>query len=181
MKKIRIILCLCCVIILNLFVLSCTKNDDVVPQAQEIDVAKMLRFIDVTANTGKDSNVARITDPFTIVTWDEWGRASKKCAGWGLCNADWFPGWKTSTRPISKNGGAAILEFDQTVNKYFIDLLLAEQAPSSIPAESFTLFIDIDFTLNVTSVVGRDLIFAAGKYNLDNSLGDFGGYRIYLN
>ena len=113
----------------------------------------------------------------TIVEFDEWGRKKKQCHGWGLCNAVWFPKADSSTNPIY----AAPLMFDSGTNKYYIDILLSEPMPLPIPDELQNIPIDEDFIIYSHEYSGTDLIFSAGEYPFDITLGDFGGYRIYLN
>jgi len=66
------------------------------------------------------------------------------------------------------------------LNKYYIDILLAESHPVEIPTDALTLKIDENFELKVEDVISQNLTFNQGDYHYDNSLGEFGGYRIYL-
>jgi|GEM_PF-1486947 hypothetical protein len=116
-----------------------------------------------------------------IVEWDEWGRKVKDCKGWGLCNAVWFP--KAEEKSVNSNSNvySTKLEFDQTSQKYFIDILLSEVVPIDIPIELYPLPIDESFILYTEEAIGRNLTFEAGEYPFDETLGSFGGFRIYLN
>lgn len=166
--------------IVMLALISCSKEVDSTATFDENTIAKRLKFVDVNSRISVKTNAKTKTD-ILIVEWDEWGRASKLCDGWGLCNADWFPSSsKLASKVTSGNGGASILEFDASKKKYFIDILLAETVPSDIPKEVLTFKIDADFELNVQLAVGQSLTFHQGNYNFDDSLGKFGGYRIYL-
>lgn len=203
MTKIK--LSLLTVFIVTVALISCSKDSDSVNNVDENSIAGRLKFLDandrVTTNlTGKKADGGNII----IVEWDEWGRASKNCGGWGLCNAEWFPfeeapidpidpigpldpidetptltGKSLKQKSLSKNGGSTILEFDSNANKYYIDILLAESAPSDIPDSSLIFKIDKDFSLNLKN--GKTLTFPNGNYTFNKSLGNFGGYRIYLN
>ena len=114
--------------------------------------------------------------PIIIVQWDEWGRKKKNCGGWGLCEAEWFPKEEAVIPP--PNGGASLLEFDETLEKYYIDILLAENAPTGTP----DLKVDEDIELlNIQELTSTPLTIFEGNYELNNSLGEFGGYRIHLN
>lgn len=150
-----------------------SKNSD------EKAIEKRLKFLDVKLRieekkkNGGDASLI-------IVSWDEWGRASRKCSGWGLCNADWFPEFKQGGKPNNPNGGKTLLELDKTNNKYYIDILLADTVPSDILAEALNLTIDADFELSGEQINGKHLTFKKGDYLFSNSLGKFGGYRIYL-
>lgn len=171
-----------------LTVTSCSEDDKpaTVSSYDENTIAKQLRFVDIStriANKQGNTRVKARGITIIIVEWDEWGRASKNCGGWGLCNANWFPQFKRTaqkSRNVSTNGGATLLEFDGSLSKYYIDILLAETPPAEIPIEALTLKIDENFELNVKNAISKNLTFNQGDYSYDNSLGEFGGYRIYL-
>jgi len=86
-----------------------------------------------------------------------------------------------SEEKISKKGGATLLEFDYNLKKYDMDILLAEFPPKEIPLDALTLKIDEDFRLeNIETVLPQGILFKKGDYKYNPSLGDFGGYRIYV-
>ena len=166
-----------------LTVTSCSEDNEAVNSYDENAVAKQLSFVDVdTRIANKQSKGTESRLPILIiVVWDEWGRASKQCKGWGLCNADWFPQFdRSSKKSTSTNGGATLLEFDDSLNKYYIDILLAVTPPAEIPTDALTIKIDENFELEVEDAISQNLTFNQGDYGYDNSLGEFGGYRIYL-
>lgn len=161
---------------------SCSKDNETTETYDENAILTQLRFVDVNtriANMQNAENQSRIK--IIIVEWDEWGRKKKQCRGWGLCNADWFPiANRQAKRNTSTNGSATLLEFDDSLNKYYIDILLADTPPAEIPTEALTLKIDENFELDVEEAISRNLTFNQGDYSYDDSLGEFGGYRIYL-
>tara|TARA_B110000114_G_scaffold78488_1_gene83171 strand:+ start:188 stop:733 length:546 start_codon:yes stop_codon:yes gene_type:complete len=165
-----------------LTVTSCSEDNEAVNSYDENAIAKQLSFVDVdTRIANKQSKGIQSRVKIIIVSWDEWGRASRLCRGWGLCNADWFPYFKrTAQKSTSTNGGATLLEFDDSLNKFYIDILLAETPPTEIPTEALTLKIDENFELEVEDAISQNLTFNQGDYSYDDSLGEFGGYRIYL-
>ena len=161
---------------------SCSKDNETTETYDENAILTQLRFVDVNtriANMQNAENQSRIK--IIIVEWDEWGRKRRNCKGQGLCNADWFPkNNRQAKRNTSTNGSATLLEFDSSLNKYYIDILLAETPPVEIPTDALSLRIDEDFELNVEDEISQNLTFNQGDYVYDNSLGEFGGYRIYL-
>lgn len=164
-----------------LTVTSCSEDNEAVNSYDENAIVKQLSFVDVNtriANKQRKGTQSRVK--IVVVRWDEWGRASKRCRGWGLCNADWFPGNKLVQKSTLPNGNATLLEFDDSSNKYYIDILLAETPPAEIPTDALTLKIDKNFELNVEDDISQNLTFNQGDYIYNNSLGEFGGYRIYL-
>ena len=176
MKNIKIaILTIASVIISTIIFTSCSKERAENITFDENTISKRLKFVDVTTRINSVQNRNDSASKLVIVSWDEWGRASRKCAGWGLCNAEWF---YFETRIVRNN--SSILEFNSIVNKYYIDILLAEQVPSDIPNSSLTFGIDQNFEINTKEAIGKNLIFKQGQYPFINDLGNFGGYRIYL-
>lgn len=182
MKNIKLsILVLTTVFLSTIVFVSCSKDETESKPFDENTISKKLKFVDVNSRIKTNQKEQNKEASLIIVSWDEWGRASKNCDGWGLCNADWFPEFKQAPRLTNEYGGSTLLEFDNKNNKFFIDILLSEKAPLNIPNQALTLKIDLNFQLNVKQIVGRNLTFQKGNYDLNNSLGDFGGYRIYLN
>ncbi|MCF6168773.1 hypothetical protein [Lutibacter sp.] len=137
----------------------------------------MLTFVDVNDRIANKQNASKSFAKIIIVRWDEWGRKKKQCNGWGLCNAEWFPQNKSSN---FSSGGATLLEFDNSLDKYYIDILLDKTPPLEIPTDALTLKIDENFDLDVQEIISQNLTFNKGEYFYDNSLSEFGGYRIYL-
>jgi hypothetical protein len=168
-------------IIASTLIISCTKENINPSQTSvnfdENEIENSLKFVTV------NERILKITDkkPIVIVQWDEWGRKKKNCDGWGLCEADWFPKEESIVIP-PPNGGATILELDKISNKYYIDILLAEKVPTHIPIHALKLKIDEDIELlNIQDFTSVPLTIYKGNYKVNNSLGKFGGYRIYLN
>ncbi|MEN2400945.1 hypothetical protein GKZ90_0014260 [Flavobacterium sp. MC2016-06] len=187
------------IFIVTISFISCSKDTDS-SSIDENSIAGKLKFLNANDRISTNATGKKAEGDIIIVQWDEWGRASKNCGGWGLCNAEWFPiealppleeippideipqleGKSSKTNILSSTGGSTILEFDSKINKYYIDILLAESAPTDISASSLTFKIDKDFPLDLKSKIGKDLVFHNGSYLFDKSLGNFGGYRIYL-
>lgn len=160
---------------------SCNSDDELV-NFDENTIAKRLSFVDVKTRISNAVNKQLLAKAsIIIVEWDEWGRKARNCDGWGLCNADWFPELKKNVQKNNVNNGVkTILEYDNSIEKYYIDILLADTVPSDIPLEALTLKIDENFELDVQGAISRNLTFNKGDYPFDETKGDFGGYRIYL-
>lgn len=159
------------------FSISCEKNEET-KNIDEDMIASKLTFVDI------NTRLASFGDkkPVVIVEWNEWGRKKKKCRGWGLCNAVWFPPPQEKSVSTNPDGGASILEYDDIQDKYYVDILLAAPVPNDITLEDIILRIDEEIELvDIQTLVSRDLTFPVGSYSLDTSLGNYGGYRIYFN
>lgn len=179
MKKLNILIGIAVLAIL----FSCEKeNESNIQENQEIldlvsivDIdTRMQSLLEVNGDNGN-----RNPDPCTyvIVSWDgEWGRASRNCDGWGLCNSNWFY-WDCSGN--RSGNSSAPLEFDTAANKHYIDILFSEPVPSNIPIEDLALAIDEEFQVFIESE-NKNLVFNNALYPYNENLGDFGGIRIYL-
>tara|TARA_R110001583_G_scaffold153501_1_gene305228 strand:- start:1215 stop:1763 length:549 start_codon:yes stop_codon:yes gene_type:complete len=166
-----------------LTITSCS-NEGTINTIDENTIANRLTFLDVSErimNAKNEQPSAKTQRDALIVEWDEWGRKSRNCGGWGLCNANWFPSAnKQAQKSSTTNGSKTILEYDSSIEKYFIDILLADIVPPEIPIEALTLKIDENFELNVEDAISKNLIFNKGDYLFNTALGEYGGYRIYL-
>ncbi len=157
---------------------ACSKEQKVVSNLDNI--AQQLKFVSVNERI-KEKTLSNSRDKIIIVQWTEWGRASKDCRGWGICNADWFPQFNSMVlNPNPGNGGASILEIDQSKNKYYFDILLAASPPASISLVNLPLTVDEEIVLNTKTDIGTDLKINQGRYYYDSTIGTFGGFRIYL-
>ena len=75
---------------------------------------------------------------------------------------------------------AAPLDYDDDLEKYFIDILFAQEVPSDIPIDELTLAIDESFQVYIGNDLDRTFIFNEGYYEYNSSLGEYGGIRIIL-
>ena len=163
------------VIIIALVILNSCSTENIV---NEDSIAKSLTFMKINLNelVQKENNIN--SSRICIVSWDEWGRSSRDCRGWGLCNAIWFEcddQRMDNYNPVYSSP----LYFDETNRKHYIEILLA--SPTNIPVEYLTLKIDKSFELHTETIIGRNLIFNEGAYVFNKNLGSHGGIRIYLN
>ena len=155
---------------------SCSTENNSKNSIDEDLIAKSLTFkkIDFDATATEDN---RASGRICIVGWDEWGRASRDCRGWGLCNAVWFD-CEDEQRFEYEGAYSSPLYFDETNGKYYVEVLLASS--TEIPIEDLTLKIDESFELDTELVIDKNLIFSQGNYIFNESPGDYGGIRIYL-
>ena len=108
-----------------------------------------------------------------FVGYDEWGRASKKCDGWGLCNARWFY-WESDV--AQKNSFQ--MQVDPKTNEYYFTISLDESTKTEYSKENLnSIIVDEDIILSTKAALGKDLTITKGEYLFDNSLN---GYYIPL-
>lgn len=161
------------ILLISVLLIFSSCSQDEVNEVNEDLIASSLSF--------KKLNLEELNNGRTwcgqIVAWDEWGRASRNCDGWGLCNAQWFPPCEESGA-ITYSGFATTLEQDLNNQKHYIEILLDQ--PTSLAPDTLTLFVDNPIILYTASYMGHDHTFQQGSYSFDESLGDFGGYKIYL-
>ena len=129
-------------------------------------------FLSTFSNAQKSSGS---NAKFILVSWDEWGRASLKCRGWGLCNANWF---HCSPDPcFGKNGSSnyfSQLQFNEEKNVFYFNVLLDNITKEKFISENLsTLPIDIDIVLHTKELLGRDLIISKGEYSFDQTTNSY--------
>lgn len=169
--------------LLSAFVLTSCEEEQILETYDENTIAQQIKVVDVNKRIATEYPETSLRKRLIIVRWDGWGRAKRNCEGWGLCLAEWFPELFPGARigaTESENGAQTLLEFDEELNQYYIDILLAETPPTVIPSESLTLKIDEDFDLDIEEELAQNLTFVVGDYPYNESLSTNGGYRIYL-
>lgn len=111
--------------------------------------------------------------------WDGWGRTSKQCHGFGLCN---FTGCTfccvengvivncKDKKVMPKSG---LIKIDVATNNGFMTIKLNPQFPDENDAikNKETLYIDENLT-------NDDITLYKGNYAFDSSIGLYGGYIV---
>ncbi len=120
-----------------------------------------------------------------IIVKIEWGNPKKRCEGFGLCRTEWFPGWAEWWEKITTSSADyhyVPLQRDSISGKYYIDILLNEDVPSH-----FFQILSSGLTVEETellpaenNLINLDLTIPSGTYFFDTSLGEHGGFGIYL-
>ena len=141
---------------LGITMLSCSKTTDLIPYQVSGKNSEV-----VSSSSGQSAKRVVVG---VWVSWSEWGRASRYCNGWGLCNFNW--GWtygsdKTAPVYIENNG------------QMYADILI-----DAIPEGENVQFLVIDEDLKSTGANGDTYLIKKGEYPLDNSLGSLGGYKV---
>ncbi|MCF8458827.1 MAG: hypothetical protein K9H62_23060 [Bacteroidales bacterium] len=127
------------------------------------------------------SNFVHLKDQsFTVhyAAWDEWGRTSKDCDGWGLCNyvSCWFCCIDENNNIVDCDSfqdivKSAIITIDTQTNEgtFIIKLnSFYEVQRDAINNESI-FYIDDD-------IENEDFILHSGNYQFNDEIGDEGGY-----
>lgn len=101
-------------------------------------------------------------------TWSEWGRTSKNCAGWGLCEFSdcWFC-------EGSKYSGQVIFDSETKQGHLIIKLDPSEQIQNTAIQQQSPFFIDEDIN-NTNSILHK------GEYLFDSKIGTYGGYKLNI-
>ncbi len=199
-------------------VMSCKQQEDAnISMEKSDEIARSFKFVSLKdqlssdtvvtrAETGKNDFTKLDVTPdvtFIICSWDEWGRTSRNCRGFGLCRFKWFWSSESEVKNGNFEGTSAILKSDSLGNPY-IDLFLAEPIPT-IEDDLPQLSIDKDLlgeqvqyyttdstshsatapSANINPHIGErpivnNLIMQEGQYRYISELGTYGGYRIYL-
>lgn len=176
------ILKLCIALAFTVGLYSCQQENAENQEKQNIlDLVKIVdinaRMDNLVKNDQNNGVQSRGPCSYVILSWDgEWGRASKNCDGWGLCNSGWF--YWDCNRGMNGNT-AAPLELDIANNRHYIDILFDAPVPSNIPVEDLALVIDEQFQVWVEDLQ-LNLTFQDASYPYNPNLGQYGGIRIYL-
>lgn len=103
-------------------------------------------------------------------TWDEWGRASKNCKGWGLCNFDSCWSCDINDRPGGHRG--KVFYNDETGEG---TLTIALDFTEEIQAEAIKW--QLPFTID-EDIVRDKVTLRKGIYLFEPKVGEHGGYLI---
>lgn len=111
--------------------------------------------------------------------WDEWGRASKDCGGWGLCNyVDcWFccedEGVIVDCESGQKMGSSGKIKINEATKSgyLYIELDPTVQIENDAIVNQKDFFIDNDIVNTKTTLI-------KGVYKFDLGIGNSGGYKI---
>lgn len=100
-------------------------------------------------------------------SWDEWGRASRDCDGWGLCNfySCWF-----CEEPGQYSGK---VEVDDITNEGFLYITLdpTESIQNDAILGESIFYVDEDIDNSIATI-------HRGEYDFDSTIGEYGGYKI---
>lgn len=103
-------------------------------------------------------------------SWSEFGRTSRSCKGFGLCEfySCWFCDGNRDDRKYS-----ARVEVDKETNVgyMFIELDLNDEIQKNAFLNKSSFFIDED-------LISENVILKSGEYMYDKSIGENGGYKI---
>jgi len=164
----RIILSLL-VFTLHFFMVGCSEDESKIFPSHE----------------GDDLNSAietRVSFYLYHAAWDEWGRASRNCNGWGLCNfvdcsfccIDDVTGEQvdclTGNSP-DENTAIVLIEEGHQSGTLTIRLDSSNPIQQAAISNQKTLEIDQDLT-------GQYFTVLSGSYAFDSSIGDNGGYAV---
>lgn len=179
---------------------SCENEESQVQQSklsreESEELVKSLQFMTLDDRLSQPlTRAAAVTNPngdkldeneisIIILEWEKFGRTSKDCEGFGLCNVVWFPMFRYRDDVVNddiKVDGATILERDQLGNLH-ADFLLKEPVSDEIAAQLPTLEVDED--LDAFALTASDTVYQVkqGSYAFDRTLGTNGGYRVMVN
>lgn len=132
---------------------SCQKDSQILPDTK-------------TENNKTENTAMR---PITIgyyFTWDHWGRASRDCAGGGLCNF-------RLEKIVINLEIAQPVQSDENGNTW-VDIPISNDMPAEYNYDFFPVDEDMTFTMDD----GDTFMVASGMYPRNNSIGTNGGYRL---
>lgn len=186
---------------------ACSHNEDLGTLVPENEIPS---FKFETLKSHQAKNVTRSADDevvendnqedpeeitIIICSWDEWGRTSRNCRGFGLCHFQWFPDWNSLveeteeredmaesiiTEEVADDPFVAEVKEDTLGNRY-MDIVLAEPIGASNISNMPSLNLDTDvYSENPIQNDSLEtyVVLKQGTYEFNPSLGSYGGYRV---
>lgn len=156
--------------VFGVFIISCQENDS-------------LDTIEKQTNLGGESNMRQpqeLTPRFFNVAWDEWGRASNDCDGWGLCNFsacfgccfdEWDRQVDCETGQVLRMGGEIAIDTTTNLGYMTIKLDTSYDVQKDAIDNQWNFYIDED-------IIEDDITLIKGVYPYDSGIGPNGGYEI---
>nr|WP_314495672.1 hypothetical protein [uncultured Chryseobacterium sp.] len=157
------------VIGMSLSLNSCANSDDAMVEKKELNASFL-------GSGAREAFSADRRAPSGFVGSFEFtlGRVSKECAGFGVCGLVVFSIDIIDLPPTSAPKSTPLVgDIIQNPNNEFSALIYLNQNVD--PNQYDTVFyIDQDFN------AGENYLLKAGEYQLDNSIGEYGGYKIIV-
>ncbi len=133
-----------------------------------------------TVSIGQTQTLEPVREFYVIyMDWDGWGRTSRDCRGFGLCNFTSCTfccienGVIVSCNNSNRIPNSGVANIDKKTNKGFLtiklDPIFSDQKDAISNRE--TLHIDIDLTKD-------GFTLHKGEYAFDSSMGKHGGYNV---
>lgn len=186
MRKLNLILFS---VFLSMVALSCSKETVDSAQdsslLQEEEVLKSLKFVPIEKQSTLRALRSSSSTNLVIVSIT-WGRKSKNCRGFGICDVDWFPGlqdlFSSSSLANSTETLSTYLREDPETGENYLELPLEESPSPNFSSDDLSIKVDrpLELTSNGHDSLGESLVLPANAYRLNETVGVNGGYRIVL-
>lgn len=161
------------VLLLSLAFSSCNRAGDQIISNDAYE-AKGINFIGrMSDNSQFAKRTPRQEGVVSIVIFEfSIGRESRGCKGFGVCDFEWFPGFKVSKGDVYER--AEVWKYED--GTYDLEFYVDEEV--SDPTDpSLNIVVDNDLVSGAMPD-NTVLYIKAGTYAFDPSLGDHGGYNI---
>lgn len=140
---------------------------------------QLLFFVLSIATMGFSQTTNKKEFHIILANWDGWGRTSKDCRGFGLCNFTSCTFCCTENdvivncndKQIIPNAG--IISMDPETKEGFLTITLSPVNETQRQAieQKLALYLDTDLTSDTITLV-------KARYAFDPSVGKYGGYRV---
>lgn len=151
-------------------------------ESKEDAIVRSLKFKPLTEATLRNHNENNASVGIVRIRF---GRPSKNCNGFGICETEWFPGWREWIEEILMGSTSfpntldAIIKIDNNGEEY-ITIELSEN-PSFKPEElSLIIERDLEMPNSGKNAFKAGKLIESGEYKFSKNIGKFGGYRIPL-
>ncbi len=163
--------------LLTLVMFSCNRNEQYQNEPLQELTSKDISFVNYTKILNNEVLNIKVPSGGSVGFEFTLGRKSRNCHGFGICELTAF--WVE----IYKGG-----QSENPADSKFTGLIIEEEASSESKTAAKALLVldnDIDentydttFYVDEDVYLGTDYIIMKGEYQLDNSIGNFGGYSI---
>lgn len=114
-----------------------------------------------------------------IVAYDPYKKKTRCHSGVGICNVEWFPSNAVSNTRSDIMRMSSVLCINKNQDTYF-DIILSSPVSAELENQLPSIMVEED-VIGYSNVPGcNGFVVVQGEYSFNRSLGQFGGYRIFV-
>jgi len=155
---------------------SCTSSNDEIAETKNFTESQIAKKVNLVSNKID----ASLQNKINIVVFEVYiGRSSQNCLrGWGFCRFTWFPLVNDSDGEIADSDKLLVQEQKDSLQRKYFEIHAGSEVPADIPDSELSLIVDNDMTTYAKD--GERVTLKTGTYLFDRNIGEYGGYRVYL-
>ena len=160
-------------------IVGCKKEVRNTNEQKDLDKSELLESLTFDSYQENEQDVEKLN---IIIFRVQLHRASRDCLrGFGFCDFEWFPDFKQKSgdSDFQVTGRSILAKKQNNQTESYIEIHLANQIPAELSDSDLELI--IEESLSTTIEDNNIITIESGIYNVDRTLGEYGGYRIILN